>query len=341
MLPIHEADLVRRDVAIPGLAKLLDPEAFLAALQAFVPGTKFLAARPNYIRYKPGVNCLVAYQLETADNLIEVYAKAHGSDALTKVKKAALPKTVPGPLGPGRVVIDNCATVVSFFPNDSNLKRLYRLNETEVRDHLHGKFLPGTADAVTAKMEKLAYKPERRYVARLATNSGSKAVLKFYTQRTFLSMRVNAKAFRSSDLLRIPRCLEKSYRHSVLGFEWLSGRFKLICHQTVHPRFVPDIVRPRCQQFCLGYKSLQSLQKSFRIQEFCKSRNSNIPSHKTRLMDRQHRIPPKKYYCCYQKKQPQLCTKRHTCHFCPSFLDEYLVREFDHFQGRGFDPHQR
>jgi hypothetical protein len=224
MLAPLDADLVRRDAAIPGLATILDPEIFIARLQPSFPEIPFAAAHPQYIRYKPGMNCLVAYQLEAGGMFLDVYAKAHRSDAAVKLEKAANPNIVPGPLGPGRIILDNCAVAVSFFPNDSKLIRLRRLNEIEVRKHLFGKFVPDAADPLTVKIETLGYKPERRYVARLATAAGPAAVLKFYSPAALLTARVSAKAFASQGILQIARYIGKSDRHNALGFQWLPGR---------------------------------------------------------------------------------------------------------------------
>ena len=45
MLSPAEADLVRRDTPLPGLAALLDSEAFLAALKASAPEAALRAAQ--------------------------------------------------------------------------------------------------------------------------------------------------------------------------------------------------------------------------------------------------------------------------------------------------------
>jgi thiamine kinase-like enzyme len=226
MLSCHEADLVKREIAIPGLATLLDPEAFVATVQPFIPEANRLIAHPTYIRYKPGMNCLVAYRLDNGDNSVSVYAKAYSHDAPLKLQKATLAKTVPGPLGPGRIVLDDIGVVISFFPNDSNLQRLRRIAETEAQHRFFKKFLPEVRDQLSSKykMESLAYKPERRYVAKVTTESNSSTLLKFYTPHIFQTTQQCATAFTSHGLLRVPRCLGKSDRHSVLALEWLEGR---------------------------------------------------------------------------------------------------------------------
>src|SRR3989442_2420560 len=64
MLSPPEADLVRRDGVLPGLATALDPDALLAVLAPALPTADVRAASVRYVRYKPHTNCLVAYRLD-------------------------------------------------------------------------------------------------------------------------------------------------------------------------------------------------------------------------------------------------------------------------------------
>src|SRR4051794_11653701 len=108
MLSPPEADLVRRDPALPGLATLLDPEAFATALRPRLPSEELMAARRDYVRYKPGMSCLVAYRVETARGVVDVSARAVRPDADDKLRKA---RGAAG--GHGRFVLEDRAIVVS------------------------------------------------------------------------------------------------------------------------------------------------------------------------------------------------------------------------------------
>src|SRR4051794_3279027 len=88
MLCPADTDLVRRDSALPGLATLLDPDAFAAALCRAVPGLGVEGGRITYVRYKPGTSCLVGYRLATAGKVVIVAAAAFRSDAADKLAKA-------------------------------------------------------------------------------------------------------------------------------------------------------------------------------------------------------------------------------------------------------------
>jgi len=46
------------------------------------------SARARYVRYKPGMNCLVAYDLEVAGTQVAAYAKAYHSGARDQLAKA-------------------------------------------------------------------------------------------------------------------------------------------------------------------------------------------------------------------------------------------------------------
>src|SRR3954465_143658 len=112
MLSKYDADLARRDTAIPSLTTLLDPEAFRAVASA-ATNVEITGAWPSYVRYKPGMNCLVAYELQVAGQRIAAYAKGHRADASDQLTKAEQRGSVPGPLGTYRNVIADQAIVLS------------------------------------------------------------------------------------------------------------------------------------------------------------------------------------------------------------------------------------
>src|SRR5207247_11060393 len=60
MLPPPDADLVAREPDLPGLAVVLDADAFDEILRAQVPGVRIQGARATYLHYKPGTFWLVA-----------------------------------------------------------------------------------------------------------------------------------------------------------------------------------------------------------------------------------------------------------------------------------------
>ena len=228
MLSPADADLAARDRELPGLATLLDPDAFLEVVQRAAPGARLDRARPRYVRYKSGTNCLVAYRLEGEGGPIDVYAKAHGWDAPAKLDKAAERRGVGGALGRSRFAIDDRGIVVSVFPNDSKLAALGRLGDHAARRRLLSRILPEREGLWDGALETLRYKPERRYVARLAAPDGTRVALKLYTEADFARANRNAKScsarsHRSPDRLRLPERVGKLTPHAALALEWIEG----------------------------------------------------------------------------------------------------------------------
>lgn len=226
MLSPPDADLVRRERALPGLAVLLDPEAFVRALRPHVPDAGLREASITYIRYKPETNCLLTYRLETGGGPVTAYAKLHGPDAEVKLRNVREKEkdSATSPLGPGRIVLEEISTVVALFPNDGKLRSLQELQDpTAWRRRLVGLF-PERPDLWECEARTLAYKPERRYVAQLAAGGEPRAVLKYYNEGGFAQADAISVGFRSRGPLRVARRIGRSRRRRTLAFEWLAGR---------------------------------------------------------------------------------------------------------------------
>lgn len=225
LLPF-DAALVARDPALPGLALLLEPAALFSTLRPLVSDAGAgwgEAARIAYIRYKPGTNCLVAYQIEV-DTPTTVYATAHARSAEDKWRKARKDELASGQ--PSRLVLDEHAIAVSFFPHDRRLPALARLWNDQKRRKLLQELLPnhrGLWDVAPDILHMLAYKPERRCVLRLG-NADESVVLRFYSQSEFASARGKVCRFASRESLRVACVLGISEQHAALATEWLSGR---------------------------------------------------------------------------------------------------------------------
>src|SRR6059036_150232 len=106
MLPSAERDLARRDPSIPGLAVVLDPDAFLAVLRRAAPEADLRTAQITYLRFKPHAYCRVAYRLDVAGVGVDVDVRACRPDDLGSWLEDREGSTVTGPLGPGRIVLE-------------------------------------------------------------------------------------------------------------------------------------------------------------------------------------------------------------------------------------------
>ncbi len=241
MLSTDNAQIVRRDRALPGLAILLDPEAFADRLQANLPDTKITAAYLRYIRYKPGTNCLVSYQLETGNGTMGVYAKTYSRDAETKLAKAYNRKSRVNSAEHSYVILKDHAVVVSFFPNDAKIRRLHKVNDPQFLQELKENIVPGISGSQRTELRSIAYKPERRFVASLAIDGDTKALIKFHKIRDYRSVLSTIGAVESRNMLRVPRFLGSMQKYGIVGYEWLQGELlseMIMSHKSIVPAVI-------------------------------------------------------------------------------------------------------
>src|SRR5687768_106194 len=142
VLSPFDADLVRRDTALPGLGIVLDPEALVDVLRRSLPGADLGSVRATYVKYKPGTNCLAGYQLTVSGRVVDLYAKAYGVHASRKLQKARENPGTSGALGPGRIPLEDDQIVVSVFPNDAKVRALPTLAAVESRVDMLREILP-------------------------------------------------------------------------------------------------------------------------------------------------------------------------------------------------------
>ncbi|MBE9190278.1 aminoglycoside phosphotransferase family protein [Gloeocapsopsis crepidinum LEGE 06123] len=237
MLPA-DSSLIHRDAELSGLAVLLDVDALAAVLQAELPEINIQSIRSTYVRYKRGTNCLVAYELNVAGTKVPIYAKAFGANSWNKLQKFRNRTSVPGSLGIGRVILEAYGIAVCFFPNDKNLKQLPQLVDQRTRKHLLDKM--SATDLCKTQLLNLRYKPERRYVGQLRTDTNIQAVLKAYTKEDFLQAKTNAQAFHSGTVLNVAPTLGYSDRDRLLAFKWIP---QLPLHEAIaQPQFNYDTI---------------------------------------------------------------------------------------------------
>jgi tRNA A-37 threonylcarbamoyl transferase component Bud32 len=223
MLSPPDADLVRRERALPGLARLLDPEAFAEALDRSLPDAGVRSARTTYVAYRPGLSCLAAFSVTATGSTVDVYARTSRVNDLDRLHRAAARNAQPGPLGPGRLVWRDA--VVSVFPNDTRLNQLQWLADPGRWVRLLRRQLPARPDLWNGSLRTFRYKPERRFVAQLEGSAILAPIkLKAFCRTTFGPARATATAFRSRGPLRLARCLDVWDNQRVLLFEWLPGQ---------------------------------------------------------------------------------------------------------------------
>jgi aminoglycoside phosphotransferase (APT) family kinase protein len=218
-----DALLIRRDHALPGLATLLDDDAFTHLLRLYLPGCAVEQAQGHYVRYKAGTNCLVAYRVSIESQETQVYATAYSHSGYDKLQKACQKPHTPGACGPGVLVDDDRLLVIRFLPNDRKLPGLASLWDEEKRHKMLQSLLPQTPALWSGPFQILRYKPERRLVARLEA-PGQAALLKLYSECAFAYARRGAKIQGSDGRLVVQQRIQKSRTYAAQTFTWLDGQ---------------------------------------------------------------------------------------------------------------------
>ncbi len=223
MLPSAEADIVRRDPRLPGLATVLAPETFADALRGVSAGIDVADPQLTYVRYKPGRRCLVSYRLLCNNRPIEVYAKAldeHGwrkhAPLTMQLHNARHWQGLPA-------LLERIAVVVYVFPVDYCLRGQAGFADSDARRRFLERLFPERDEYWEAGASALRYKPERRFVARLDSGEQPLGVVKLYDKRTFPRSLQNARQAMSLDAGPLACRMASSRRHRAIAFPWIRG----------------------------------------------------------------------------------------------------------------------
>jgi aminoglycoside phosphotransferase (APT) family kinase protein len=212
MLSPHDAQLVRGDCDVVGLGILLDNEALTNYAAEFLSLPDVVEARCEYVRYKPGQNCLARFRVfDSHGEENDFYAIAYRAVDAAKLRKTRQATVIPA-----------SSIVICRFPVDLELQSLARLSTDAGLRHLLERM--GCTEMVAGPLlqSRLRYKPERRYVARIETAVGA-ATLKIYAPDIFPAAYNAAKSLSSSVDLPIARRLARSRRHRAILFNWQEG----------------------------------------------------------------------------------------------------------------------
>jgi streptomycin 6-kinase len=242
MLLESDAAIVDRDPALPGLATLLDPVAFDDVMHRALPDLVLGPAKLRYV--KPGTNYLIGYRLTVNGEPLDLYAKTYPAEkAAGELEKARKHPGVAGPLGVGRLALDEIATVVYVYPNDDKVKALSLLADDQTRGQALRELFPQQPRLWQGTLQRLKYKPERRAVLRLDSGGEPQAVLKLYTVRGYEAARhqVNQR-FTSGGALQLAPVIGHSDQHQILAFGWLQGR--LLSDAMSDPSFEAGALEP-------------------------------------------------------------------------------------------------
>jgi aminoglycoside phosphotransferase (APT) family kinase protein len=221
MLSPADVALVRREAGLPGLGLVLDADLLLERLARAWPEADLRTARAVYLRYKPHTSCLVAYRVVGPQGEQDVHAIARTAAANDKIGKAQ-ERARRRSRRPELFVLDDCAVVVSVFPEDARLPVLRRLADPERRRQLLGRLLHGRPPL--GHLVRLRYKPERRWVGRASSAEAPDVVLKAHAAGGFEAGLRGALFGQSRPPVVVPRLLGALPGQGLLAFEWVAGR---------------------------------------------------------------------------------------------------------------------
>ncbi len=223
MLSALDAELVRCDGDLPGLAVLLDGDAFAELLARELPALGATAATLRYVRYKPRTNCLCLFRIVSANGSFEVYGKAFAPGHPGKLRHWRGESAQGGSDNARRAVSERWHIGISCFPDDQRLNALARLHDDPTRERVLAEAFERFPEWRSSAIATVRYKPERRYVAALVHDGAPAAALKIYERRDYEDARAGAHLFASRDALRVPSCVGESPADRMLGFEWIQG----------------------------------------------------------------------------------------------------------------------
>lgn len=223
MISPDDQALVDRDAAIPGLALLLDTHRLTKRLRTVESLEAISDVRVDYLRYKPGQNCVVRIKMRLGDQTLTGYAKAHREGSEIKLDKSAERTEYHRGAMPGRVRWRDAVTEFNLFPNDNGLDSIGKITDTDQRGRLLNRIFKERQDWRDSGFEILNYKPERRLVICAKHPDGRRVVIKFMQPKAFEQSKPFHKNLRAIQDVRLQTLVGRSKTHHALAFDWIPG----------------------------------------------------------------------------------------------------------------------
>ncbi|MCA9187937.1 MAG: aminoglycoside phosphotransferase family protein [Pirellulaceae bacterium] len=211
-----------RDPGLPGLTLVLSPDALRRTMLRRRALRTDQRLRLTYLRYKPGRRCLAFYCCDSPIGTEWFYAVAHRRESWSKhaVRYRRVQHYRPDW---NLWTLDGLCVSFYPFPTDPNLRIGRVFGDPNARRDFLQRVFRDRPEWHGGTLSVLAYKPERRCMAKLSVDGQPCAAIKFYAPGDFEPARIRAKQFRSSQQLRIPEIVGRSKRHRVLAMQWLPG----------------------------------------------------------------------------------------------------------------------
>ncbi len=219
MRSASDAALALRDASLPGLPVLLDAEKLQATLQSCLPHQDLRSVRVDYLRYKPGTNCIAALSLDLGGVPTLAYAKALRSSDRTRAESRHASTNASH-----AVLLPSIATEFHLFPSDHKLPHLPRVTDVAWAALRSPRPSEDAPHSPVLSIEPLAYKPERRFVARWHLADGRSFVAKTYLAQDFDAVRRNAESAQLCRSVRLARLSGVRERRATLLFPWIDAQ---------------------------------------------------------------------------------------------------------------------
>lgn len=205
-----------KDRALPGLDRALSEDGVSGVLEARLTDRQdrlFVeSSRPRYVRYKPGTNCLVQYEVAvrehpsgaTRNTLAHVRLYADESaERIWSSRSYERLLTRAAHLHPdlvtGTALIRELRGVLELYPVDRELRALVRATSSE---RLQQALAEAALPSAPRKLELVRYKPGRKALLRfeLDSDGARRAYAKVSTSPTTRSTLELARAFRAAGI---------------------------------------------------------------------------------------------------------------------------------------------
>ncbi len=212
--------LFQPDCDLPATRILFDTSALSARLRCWFGGLGRFSLTIDNVRYKPHTSCLVSYRLETADRAFPLHIKAFRKNDWPVRKQKLVQKHSDS--GDNVRFDDDLSLALFRFPMDSELPAVKKFVEAPNR-FLSRVLNPSLGEQRLADFERLSYKPNRRFTARLRFESGDIRVLKMHDASTFAQVLRSAEILKYSLPVDAPKRSGRSNRHRTLAYDWIPG----------------------------------------------------------------------------------------------------------------------
>lgn len=231
----YTATIKRDDIPVddklPALSVMLVPENVGSLLKGRLSENVGIIkeCRILYIRYKPGTNCIVTYQLQVESDgdskEILFYAKLYTeNDYDNAARKAAASRWIPVPGLDPYLPFPDLATILYFYPNDclidglrilSDLKKIQRILYESYDQYPEDKWRISNRQI---HLNVVRYKPERRVVLRCNPRAKNRETDKWVWLKLYIRIYADD---RGADLFSLQ---EKIHKLSVDSGLFLSPR---------------------------------------------------------------------------------------------------------------------